>query len=336
MGIGQLPTSSGVTYTCDTRYFDGGRACAWHNFLCEDYSTTGIAPLSFPTCFDGSQQSPINLDVSEATVGDPGQVTFSGYGDKLTQTPVVRLKSFTLQLDFKQTLTLPAGKVKEEEPQEEDPEEDNGEEGDEEELEPDSPLFPFELDCTDCANCTRSESTRCLSDKCQFCPEDERILIVEQDCFNCVDCPPGSLPPGSLRCLKCQNCPGIDFLDCRTCLEESFALAPGCEQCRTCPPLDTEYERGDYGEYDAEDFSDCRNCFDINFDHPDCGQCKSCPGGPLDTPESRKISRKRKNKKRKNKGRRKDKKEREGKQAEETAEEVQLPTITGGALGANT
>ena len=291
MGIGQLPTSSGVTYTCDTRYFDGGRACAWHNFLCEDYSTTGIAPLSFPTCFDGSQQSPINLDVSEATVGDPGQVTFSGYGDKLTQTPVVRLKSFTLQLDFKQTLTLPAGKVKEEEPQEEDPEEDNGEEGDEEELEPDSPLFPFELDCTDCANCTGLESTRCLS-------------------------------------------------DCRTCLEKSFALAPGCEQCRTCPPLDTEYERGDYDEYDAEDFSDCRNCFDINFDHPDCKQCQSCPGGPLDTPESRKISRKRKNNKRKNKRRRKDKKERDGKQteetAEETAEEVQLPTITGGALGANT
>ena len=281
LGIGQLPTSSGVTYTCDTRYFDGGRACAWHNFLCEDYSTTGIAPLSFPTCFDGSQQSPINLDVSEATVGDPGQVTFSGYGDKLSQTPVVRLKSFTLQLDFKQTLTLPAANITKVKPLEEDPEEDNGEEGDEEELEPDSPLFPFEVDCT-------------------------------------------------------ENCPGIDFLDCRTCLEESFALAPGCEQCRTCPPLDIEYEEGDYDEYDAEDFSDCRNCFDINFDHPDCGQCKSCPGGPLDTPESRKISRKRKNNKRKNKRRRKDKKEREGKQTEETAEEVQLPTITGGALGANT
>ena len=111
MGIGQLPTSSGVTYTCDTRYFDSGRACAWHNFLCEEYNNNGIVPLSFPTCFDGSQQSPINLDVSEATVGDPGQITFSGYGDKLSQTPVVRLKSFTLQLDFKQTLILPARQI---------------------------------------------------------------------------------------------------------------------------------------------------------------------------------------------------------------------------------
>ena len=109
MGIGQLPTSSGGMYTCDTRYFDSGRACAWNNFLCEEYTTTGIVPASFPACFDGLQQSPIDLDKSEATVGDPGQITFSGFDTQLTQKPVVRLKSYTLQLDFKQTLTLSAG-----------------------------------------------------------------------------------------------------------------------------------------------------------------------------------------------------------------------------------
>ena len=115
MGIGQLPTSSGGMYTCDTRYFDSGRACAWNNFLCEEYTTTGIVPASFPTCFDGLQQSPIDLDKSEATVGDPGQITFSGFDTQLTQKPVVRLKSYTLQLDFKQTLTLPAAtRMKEE------------------------------------------------------------------------------------------------------------------------------------------------------------------------------------------------------------------------------
>ena len=88
---------SGAASTCDIpTYFDNGRACAWNTFLCDEYKSTGIVPLSFPTCFDGFQQSPINLDASEATVGDPGQITFSGYGSKLTKIPVYRLKSFTL------------------------------------------------------------------------------------------------------------------------------------------------------------------------------------------------------------------------------------------------
>ena len=107
MGTGQVLVSSGRGSTCDGKtYFDGGRACAWNTFLCEDYNN-GIVPLSFPTCFGGFQQSPINLDKSEATVGDPGQITFSGYGAKLTRSPVYRLKSFTLQLDFKRTFTPP-------------------------------------------------------------------------------------------------------------------------------------------------------------------------------------------------------------------------------------
>lgn len=343
--MGQLPTSSGGRYTCDTRYFDGGRACAWHNFLCEEYSSNGIVPLSFPTCFDGSQQSPINLDVSEATVGDPGQITFSGFGDQLSQTPVVRLKSFTLQLDFKQTLTLPAAssdssnrvKVTEEEPLEEILEEDNEEEGDEEELEPGSLPLPF--NCTDCANCTECPF------ECRFCQENERPFIEEQDCFNCGDCPFGS---ESARCLKCQFCPGREGPDCRTCLEKSLDL-PGCQRCRSCPqsPSDSEEqvleengiegEIGDFYLY-TEDVPDCRTCFDLSFDHPDCGQCQSCPGGPLDAAGSEKITKNRKNKKRKNKRSRKNKKERKIREREgrQTAEEGQLPTISGGALGANT
>ena len=60
----------------------------------------GFTPALIPTCFDGSQQSPINLDVSEATVGDPGQITFSGFDAQLSLQPVYSLKSYALQLEL--------------------------------------------------------------------------------------------------------------------------------------------------------------------------------------------------------------------------------------------
>ena len=91
--------------TCDMSYLDGGRACAWNTFFCEDFANNGTVPDALRTCFYGSQQSPINLDVNEATVGDPGQLTFSGYEAQLSQTPFIRLRSFALQLDFSRLTT---------------------------------------------------------------------------------------------------------------------------------------------------------------------------------------------------------------------------------------
>ena len=107
MWITHLPPSSGEATTCDrmSQYYDNGRACAWKTFQC-DNSTIASTSL-FPTCFDGSQQSPINLDKDQATVGDPGQITFSGFDTQLPETPIFRLKSYALQLDFKQTIVTP-------------------------------------------------------------------------------------------------------------------------------------------------------------------------------------------------------------------------------------
>ena len=94
--------TSEAASTCDMSYLDGGRACAWNTFLCEDFVQSQTVPYALQTCFYGSQQSPINLDVNEATVRDPGQLTFSGYEAQLSQTPFIRLRSFALQLDFEQ------------------------------------------------------------------------------------------------------------------------------------------------------------------------------------------------------------------------------------------
>ena len=87
--------------TCDASYKDNGEACAFYSFGCSNVQN---ANSIIPTCFNGFAQSPINLDSSSATVPpyDPGQLTFSGYRDELSQTPMLRLKDFTVQLDFNQ------------------------------------------------------------------------------------------------------------------------------------------------------------------------------------------------------------------------------------------
>ena len=101
--------SSGETTTCDTSYTSNG--CAFYNFICNEPVDAASA---FPTCFSGAAQSPINLDLSSGTVQDSDQITFVGYDDQLGETPKLRLKDFTLQLDFEdsdavslQSLQLP-------------------------------------------------------------------------------------------------------------------------------------------------------------------------------------------------------------------------------------
>ena len=89
--------------TCDESYSDNGKACAFYNFGCCDLYTSS---LTIPTCFNGLAQSPIDLEFSSATVEDPGQVTFSGYNDLLGQTPFLRQKDFTVQLDFNQQMQI--------------------------------------------------------------------------------------------------------------------------------------------------------------------------------------------------------------------------------------
>ena len=87
--------------TCDASYSDSGNACAFFNFGCG--TNVEISQQALPTCFNGVAQSPINLDSSSATVPkDPGQLTFSGYSEELPRLPVLRLKDFTVQLDFNQ------------------------------------------------------------------------------------------------------------------------------------------------------------------------------------------------------------------------------------------
>ena len=53
--------------------------------------------------FSGSAQSPIDLDVNSGTVEDSDQITFIGYNDQLEGTPHLRLRDFTVQLDFEET-----------------------------------------------------------------------------------------------------------------------------------------------------------------------------------------------------------------------------------------
>ena len=86
--------------TCDVSYYDAGDACAFYNFGC---SLVALAQQEIPTCFNGIEQSPINLDFNSANVtDDPGQLTFSGYNEELQKTPLLRVKDFTVQLDFNQ------------------------------------------------------------------------------------------------------------------------------------------------------------------------------------------------------------------------------------------
>ena len=95
--------------TCDMSYLDGGRACAWNTFFCEDFANNGTVPDALQTCFNGSQQSPINLDVNEASVkNDLDQLTFNGFEARLSQSPVIRQRNFALQLDFEPTSTTAA------------------------------------------------------------------------------------------------------------------------------------------------------------------------------------------------------------------------------------
>ena len=92
--------------TCDASYNDNCKACAFYNFGCgivNDTTYVVNAFLDIPKCFTGRAQSPINLDSSSATIADDlGQLTFSGYTENVTWPgpPVLRLKDFTVQLDF--------------------------------------------------------------------------------------------------------------------------------------------------------------------------------------------------------------------------------------------
>ena len=90
--------------TCDASYSDNCNACAFYNFGC---GIVTDAVNRIPTCFKGIAQSPINLDSSFATIADdPGQLTFSGYNKNVSWPgpPVLRVKDFTVQLDFNQPM----------------------------------------------------------------------------------------------------------------------------------------------------------------------------------------------------------------------------------------
>ena len=73
--------------------------------MCDDQVSAASA---IPTCFTGVEQSPVDLTVNPGTVQeqDPGQISFLGYNDQLGQTPTLRLKDFTVQLDFEETLAI--------------------------------------------------------------------------------------------------------------------------------------------------------------------------------------------------------------------------------------
>ena len=98
-------SSSAETTTCDTSYIGSGKSCVSYNFMCDDQVSAASA---IPTCFTGVAQSPVDLTVNPATVQeqDPGQISFLGYNDQLGQTPMLRLKDFTVQLDFEETLAI--------------------------------------------------------------------------------------------------------------------------------------------------------------------------------------------------------------------------------------
>ena len=96
------------TTTCDSSYTGNGRTCVSYNFLCNAFSTSAYntARSNLPTCFSGSAQSPIDLNVNSGTVEDSDQITFTGYNDQLTATPYLRLRDFTVQLEFEETVAV--------------------------------------------------------------------------------------------------------------------------------------------------------------------------------------------------------------------------------------
>ena len=98
------------TTTCDSSYTGNGRTCVSYNFLCNTFSSSTFAQTVLPTCFSGSAQSPIDLNVNSVTVEDSDensdQITFTGYNDQLEVTPHLRLRDFTVQLDFEETVAV--------------------------------------------------------------------------------------------------------------------------------------------------------------------------------------------------------------------------------------
>ena len=92
------------TTTCDSSYTGNGRTCVSYNFLCDTFSSSTFAQTVLPTCFSGSAQSPIDLNINSGTVEeDSDQITFTGFSDQLEVTPHLRLRDFTVQLDFEET-----------------------------------------------------------------------------------------------------------------------------------------------------------------------------------------------------------------------------------------
>ena len=73
--------------------------------MCDDQVSAASA---IPTCFTGVAQSPVDLDTANGIVQeqDPGQISFLGYNDQLGQTPILRLRDFSVQLDFEETLAI--------------------------------------------------------------------------------------------------------------------------------------------------------------------------------------------------------------------------------------
>merc|ERR1712037_313461 len=94
-------STSAETTTCDTSYIGNGKSCVSYNFMCDDQVSAASA---IPTCFTGAAQSPIDLTVNPGTVQEQDQISFLGYNDQLGQTPMLRLKDFTVQLDLKRLL----------------------------------------------------------------------------------------------------------------------------------------------------------------------------------------------------------------------------------------
>ena len=60
---------------------------------------------TIPTCWSGTQQSPIHLDVFTAQVTADGELAFSGYSEVLGQVPVLRVQGYSLQLDMEATVS---------------------------------------------------------------------------------------------------------------------------------------------------------------------------------------------------------------------------------------
>ena len=93
---GQVTTST----TCDAPYMENNN-CANYTFGCNDLNT---AMASFPICFSGIQQSPINLDRDGATVSNPGVLTFAKYDTMPSRPLILRVDGYSLRLDFDQTM----------------------------------------------------------------------------------------------------------------------------------------------------------------------------------------------------------------------------------------